>query len=79
MFQQTSLLAYRSLEHIGQKQKACYRIIKVLGPVCNQDIGYQLNWEINRVTPRVKELRELGYVEEAYRDFNPHTNRKVIY
>lgn len=76
--QQTSLMAYRSLERIGQKQKACYNVI-ASGRACNYDIAKRLGWPINRVTPRVKELRELNFVREAYRDICPATNRKVIY
>ena len=77
--QDTSLEAYRKLEHIGSKQKACYKVIEVLGAACNYDIAGELNWEINRVTPRVKELRDLGLVEEDYRAVQPITKRKVIY
>lgn len=77
--QQTSILAFRALERVGQKQKACYRVIEQLENACNQDIGRMLGWEINRVTPRVKELRELSLVEEAYRDIYRPTGRTVIY
>lgn len=77
--QQTSLMAYHTLEKVGQKQKACMRVIRELGEACNQDIARTLKWEINRVTPRVKELRELNLVEESERRINPLTGRKVIY
>lgn len=76
---QTSLLAYRSLERIGAKQQACYRAIKNLGSASNYDIAQYLGWDVNRVTGRCKELRELNFVEEAYRDLCPATNRTVIY
>ncbi len=76
--QQTSLLAYRSLERVGLKQKRCYEVIQ-RASVSNYDIAKALGWEINRVTPRVKELRELGLVEEAYRDKHPITERTVIF
>lgn len=79
MIQQTSLLAYRSLEKIGAKQKMCYNAIKTLNAASNYDIARLLGWEINRVTPRVKELREMTLVEEAYRDIHPITERKVIF
>lgn len=79
MIQQTSLLAYRGIKTLGNKQLACQRAIETLGNACNQDISEYLNWDINRVTPRVKELREKGIVVEAYRDINPSTDRKVIY
>lgn len=77
--QQTSLFAYRDLENVNMKQKACYGVINKNGAACNYDIAHILKWDINRVTPRVLELREKGYIEEAYRDVNPATNRTVIY
>jgi DNA-binding MarR family transcriptional regulator len=55
------------------------RLSSYTGPICNQDIAERLGWEINRVTPRVMELREMNLVVEAYRDVNPKTNRKCIY
>lgn len=79
MQQQTSLLAYRQLERIGAKQRACYTVIKREGSTSNYDIAHHLGWEINRVTPRVKELRELGLVREAYKSLHPITDRTVIY
>ena len=30
-----------------------------------QDLGFLLKWEINRVTPRVKELLDLDQIEEV--------------
>lgn len=77
--QQTSLLAYRKLERIGAKQRACFDVIKRLEHAANYDIAEQLKWQINRVTPRVKELRELGFVEEAHKALHPITDRTVIY
>lgn len=79
MLQQTSLLAYRSLERIGAKQQACYRAIKNMVHACNYDIAQYLDQPVNRITGRVKELRDLNFVEEAYRDICPATNRTVIF
>jgi hypothetical protein len=76
---QTSLLSYRKLERIGSKQRMCYDVIKRLGGAANYDIAEQLKWPVNRVTPRVKELREFGFVQEAYKMLHPVTDRKVIY
>lgn len=76
---QTSLLAYRSLDRIGHKQKLCYKQIERAGVLCNQEIAFLLQWPINTITPRIKELRELGLVEEAYKDIYPLTNRTVTY
>lgn len=77
--QQTSLLAYRSLEKVGMKQKACYDIICKVGCCSNREVADLLNWPINRVTPRVLELRQQGHLEEAYKGLDPETNRTVIY
>ncbi len=79
MFQQTSLLAYIDLKDINAKQQQVFRMIERLRYACNQDIARELGWEINRITPRVLELRDKKLVEEAYRDINPETKRKVIY
>lgn len=79
MLQQTSLLAFHSLERLNTKQKACYDQINREGRLCNREIADLLNWPINRVTPRVLELREQGHVEEAYKDLDPTTNRTVIF
>lgn len=76
--QQTSLLSYRRLERIGAKQLRCYELIEK-GAVCNWDIADRLHLPINSITPRVNELREMGLVEEAYKDINPATDRKSIY
>lgn len=79
MIQQTSLLAYKSLEEVGRKQRACFNVIKQRGAAANYDIAHTLGWDINGVTPRVKELRELGLVRQAYKALHPITDRKVIY
>lgn len=79
MIQQTTLWAYRKLEKIGRKQRMCYDSILRLGSASNYDIAADLEWEINRVTGRVKELRELGLVQEAYKAMHPITERTVIY
>jgi hypothetical protein len=77
--QQTSLESYDRLKDLGMKQKACYDVINSRVAACNYDIAKALGWEINRVTPRVMELRERNLVVEAYRDINTETDRKVIY
>lgn len=79
MLQQTSILAFKNLKNMGFKQRRCYDVIERLQAACNQEIAKELGWEINRVTPRVMELREFGLVEEAYRDKYPPTNKTVIY
>lgn len=75
----TSTSAYHKLENIGRKQMDCLEVIEREGAASNYDIAKALKWDINRVTGRVKELREMNLVEEAYRDVHPVTNRRVIY
>lgn len=80
MIQQTSMIAYlENLQNLGSRQQAVLKAISTRDAICNQEIAKLLNWEINRVTPRVLELRDAGYVEEAYRDKYEPTNRTVIY
>lgn len=60
----TSLLAYVSEveQTLGFRQQAVLTIINVLMSATNSEIAKALGWSINRVTPRVFELRQLGYV-----------------
>ena len=78
--QDTSLSAYgEAKEKMGAHQSQVHYIIRQKGDISNLDIARLLNWPINSVTPRVKELRDKGLVEEAYRDIHPETGRRVIY
>ena len=78
--QVTSLLAYRDIQpELGQKQMQVFSLLQEHRALCNQQIAKLLGWEINRVTPRVQELREQGLVEEKFKDKYTPTNRLVIY
>jgi len=57
--------AYRTLENVGQKQSAVYSILSRGRSMSNSEIARVLGWSINRVTPRVYELRELGFVRPS--------------
>ena len=66
MIQDTSLKAYDSIQpKIGHNQSLVLEVIKRLNGATNAEIGKEIGWEINRVTPRVKELREKGLVRDA--------------
>lgn len=61
--QQTSLNAYQGSDRSRQTARGViYAILKKIQPAHNQQIAKELGWEINRVTGRIKELRELGLV-----------------
>jgi len=81
MIQETSRMAYQSIEgELGRKQAQVFEfMLNANKPVCNLDIAKGLGIPINTVTPRVKELRLKGEVEEWGKETNPFTRRKVIY
>lgn len=66
MTQDTTLDAYNSIrEHLNEKQRKIRYVLQKFGPMDNEAIARALEWPINTVTPRVKEMRELGDVVEA--------------
>lgn len=60
MVKDTSAKAYREevAPTIGQRQVAVLNAVRRLGEATNSEISRELGWSINRVTPRVFELRE---------------------
>ena len=59
----TSLLAYTDIKStLGTRQKEILEIIKYLGSCTNSEITRYSGIAINRVTPRVLELRDKGFV-----------------
>jgi len=62
--QMTSLFAYHNqvIPTRSRKKKAVYDLLSGAGSMTNAEIGDALDWPINRVTPRVQELREAGLV-----------------
>lgn len=77
--QQTSTVAYASLEDLGERQTAVRNAISALGAACNQRIADYLSIPVNQVTGRVFELRDKGLVREAYRGIWLPTGRNVIW
>jgi DNA-binding MarR family transcriptional regulator len=62
----TSLEAYDQIqETIGKKQMEVLDTIRILGCPTNLELARYLHWDINQITPRVKELREKNYVTEC--------------
>lgn len=63
MIQQTSLSAYDDVKlRLGDKQMQVYLCLKDIGVANNLILSKRLKWDINRVTPRVLELREMGII-----------------
>jgi DNA-binding IclR family transcriptional regulator len=65
MIQETSKEAYNNIPNLG------YRQLEVLGQITkgknwtNTEIAEALGRKINTITPRTKELRDLGFVRES--------------
>jgi len=80
MIQETSRLVFEEVKYnLGDKQKVVYNALKCLKTANNQMIGRKLGWQINSVTPRVKELREKKLVGVAFQGPDLNTGRKTIY
>lgn len=65
MVQSTSVAAYyeRVRPKLGEKQAAVIRTMRHSDKDwSNNELARSLGWPINTVTPRVKELREMGLV-----------------
>ena len=77
--QDTSLEAWMAVEpSLGSRQQAVLDTIALLKLATNMEISKALGWSINRVTPRVKELRDRGYVSCAGRKQCEITGREVL-
>ena len=61
MIAQTSIEAYYEevMPKLGLRQTQVYNALKSLGNASNMMIARYLGWSINRVTPRVLEMRNL--------------------
>lgn len=79
VIQQTSLEAYKAiLPELSDKQQTIFEVIAKHPNMSNHDIARFLNWEINTVTPRVNELREMGVVGYRGDKLDRTTNRNVM-
>ena len=81
--QMTSLLAYQEIRpRLGKKQKEVYKILKAARDThfyfSNCELAFFLNWPINTVVPRVKELRDLGLVVLSRKRLCERTGRLVM-
>ena len=81
MVNQKSKESYQQLFDDGVISKRHAQVLKVLkmdlGQATNRMIAKKLDWDINRVTGRVSELREKGLVENAGDYYDSSTNRTV--
>ena len=62
---------------LGKRQEQVLDIIRKWGPISSERIAEHLNCFPHMVTPRVLELRELGYVKWSGEGISPTSKRKV--
>lgn len=68
MIQDTSLWAYSlATQNLGKKQKEVLDCLRYFPDATNAELAARMNWPINRVTPRMGELRKQGLVLESCR------------
>ena len=76
-----SIKSYSELAEDNKLTKRQVQVLQILhselGFATNRMIARKLGWDINRVTGRVKELREKGLVEYAGDFQDKETNRTV--
>jgi len=64
-YQETSKEAYESIQgQLGERQQQVLEAFRELGPSTNKTISQHLGIPINSITPRTKELRTKGLIEE---------------
>ena len=74
----TSLLAYADvLENLGERQMQVFRKLRELKFASNFKLAQELGLPINRVVPRIKELRDYGVVMFYRKEICPQTNKLV--
>lgn len=66
--QDTSIWAYaHATQNLGAKQKQVLDALRFFPDATNTEIAAHLKWPINRITPRIGELRKMGLVLDAGR------------
>ena len=73
----TSLKAYfgEVIQKANTKQAIVFNIIRSYSGLTNMEIANLLGWSINRVTPRVFELRKMGTVKALEKRKCSYTGR----
>ena len=79
MIHSNSRAAYASVAPVtGQACIEVLRVIRESQPMTRQDIAARLDWEINRVTGRVRELLDKNKIIEAGNDYSHPVKRGLL-
>jgi DNA-binding MarR family transcriptional regulator len=66
MQQDTSLWAYNlATQNLAKKQKEVLDTLRYFPDATNAEIAARMNWPVNRITPRILELRKMDLVQDA--------------
>lgn len=77
---ETSKKAFEKIKHIrSNTQHLVFEALRKLGYASNTMIAKELGWTINRVTPRINELRKKGFVFFSHKTNCPITRNKCIF
>ncbi len=79
MIQDTTVTTYyaKVKPTLGDRQRVIWQALNEREDWTNSELASHLDWPINTVTPRVKELRDIGIVEAAGKRLCRVTGLKV--
>jgi len=77
---ETSMESYQALtkDDLGKRQCIVFEVLAAHPNRSNRELAELLNWPINTITPRIKELREMGAVARFGLKYDAVTNRNVM-
>jgi hypothetical protein len=66
MIQDTSLFAHTIATHnLGRKQKEVFDCLRHFPDATNAELSARMGWPVDRIKPRVLELRKMGLILDA--------------
>lgn len=74
------MMSYQQLTQadLGDRQRIVFETLDAHPDRSNRELAELLNWPINTITPRIKELREMGAVAQYGIKYDSQTNRNVM-
>ena len=80
MIQDTSLIAFNKIKNdLPNCRLSVYKALKKLEYATNSMIAQELGWTINRVTPRINELKKMGLIKISHSSWCPVTKGMAHY
>lgn len=80
MIDNTSLEAFNKIKKdLPECRLQVYKTLKKMEYATNSMIAGDLNWTINRVTPRTNELKKMGLINVSHSSWCPITRSKANY